>query len=109
MTSKVIVQMPLCTNKTVIEATDRGNGIVDLRFESHCCHIKDFAKALTEASYDDYVQLVGSRVLRLAEENHLTATCLVPVAVFNACWVETGMISKSLARKEPNACIIFDV
>lgn len=80
-----------------------------LRIESNCKHVKEFAEALTEAGPDDYIALADSRILRLAEQNHLTPTCLVPVAVVNACWVETGMISKNLARKNSSACIVFEV
>lgn len=109
MTSRVVVQMPLCTFQTIIETTDRGDGTVGIHIESDCSHVREFAKELTEATQDDYIKQVGSRIVQLAEENHLTATCLVPVAVFNACWVETGMISKSSARKYPTACVTFEV
>jgi hypothetical protein len=41
-------------------------------------------------------------------EMPLTPTCLVPVAVMNACWLENGMISKNLAREMGKMEIIFD-
>ena len=49
----------------------------------------------------------GSRILTEAEGGVLTPTCLVPIAVFNVCWVEAGMISKRLAIKEGQISIQF--
>jgi len=43
----------------------------------------------------------------LASEVGLTATCLIPVAIYNACWIEKGMISRRLALDKGHACIVF--
>jgi hypothetical protein len=45
--------------------------------------------------------------MRMATESGLTPTCLVPVAVYNACWMEQGLISKNLAMQRPSICIEF--
>ena len=55
----------------------------------------------------DLMDLEGSQIMKMASESGLTPTCLVPVAVYNACWMEHGMISKNLAMKKRTICIEF--
>lgn len=99
--------MRLCTHQTTIEAEDKGDGTVAVRIESDCKDVQHFAQLLTEVGPEDYTQIGGSKVWELAAQARLTPTCLIPTAVFNACWMETGMISKSLALKEKAICIHF--
>ena len=55
----------------------------------------------------DLMDLEGSLIMRMATETGLTPTCLVPVAVYNACWMEQGLISKNLAMQRRSICIEF--
>jgi len=38
----------------------------------------------------------------------LTATCLVPNAIYNAAFMELGMMTRSLARKAKQNTVILD-
>ncbi|MGD0057145.1 MAG: hypothetical protein ABSB83_04725 [Methanomassiliicoccales archaeon] len=107
MVSKVKVDMMLCSHETTIEAKDSGHGTVEVRFESSCKDVSHFARLLTSVSPDDYSKIIGSRILELAEKAGMTPTCLVPAAVFNVCWLETGMISKNLVKQKKSISIHF--
>ena len=107
MTSKVEVDARICAHKTIIEVTDKGGGTMAVHIRSECKDIRHFARLLPEVSPEDYTRWSGSRVWEMAEKAGLTTTCLIPVALINACWMEAGMISKRLALKEGAICVRF--
>ncbi|MGD1061126.1 MAG: hypothetical protein ABR879_06680 [Methanomassiliicoccales archaeon] len=107
MTSQVKVDTRLCSHETTIRATDKGDGTVGIEIESDCSSIQTYADKLKSADVRDLTEWSGSKVLELAGASGLTTTCPIPTAVFNCCWVEIGMISKSLARDRGPICIHF--
>ncbi|MCX6652709.1 MAG: hypothetical protein NT137_05075 [Methanomassiliicoccales archaeon] len=107
MPSSVRVDMTICSHQTVIRAKDRGDGIVDIDIESECDSVRHYASKLKFASIQDLTEWEGSKVLELASKSGLTTTCLIPTAVFNCCWVELGMISRSLAKDKSPLCMHF--
>lgn len=107
MTSKVEVEANICSHRTVIEVTDKGNGNMAVRIDTDCSSVRAYAEMLPELLTNDYADWEGSRILDFAAKAGLTTTCLVPVALINACWVESGMMSKRLALKEGPLCIRF--
>ncbi len=107
MPSTVRVEVPLCSHGALIRATDRGDGSVKIDIESDCKSVQHYATLLTGASMDDLTNWEESKVLSLAGSAGLTTTCLVPTAVFNCCWVELGLISKSLAKDKSPLCLYF--
>jgi len=78
-----------------------------VEIRTNCKSVQVFAERLSSVSMDDIMELKGSKIMDLASEVGLTATCLVPTAVFNACWLEQGMISKNLALSKERICIEF--
>lgn len=109
MTSKVRVDMPLCSHETTIEVEDSGDGILHVRIETTCEDVARYSKLIKELRIEDYSEFRNSKVLEKAAEACLTPTCLVPSGVFNACWLETGMISRNLVKKMDTLCIRFEV
>jgi hypothetical protein len=107
MTSSVRLDTRICSHETTVRATDKGDGTVDIEIVSDCKSIQTYAELLKSADTKDLTEWSGSRVLEMAEKAGLTTTCLVPTAVFNCCWVEVGMISKSLAKDKSPLCIHF--
>ncbi len=107
MPSTVRVEVPLCSHDATIRATDLGDGSVKVEIDSDCKSVQHYATLLKEASMDDLTSWEGSKVLQLAGSAGLTTTCLVPTAVFNCCWVEMGLISKSLAKEKSPLCLHF--
>jgi hypothetical protein len=108
MTSRVRVDMTICDHKTIIEATARDDGMVDVKIKSTCRDVRDFAKMLPPLGPEDYTSMQSSKILDLAAHSRLTPTCLIPTAIFNVVWMEVGMISKRHALKEKSICIYFE-
>ena len=106
MVSKVKVNAPICDHETEIIARASGNDtLVEIR--SNCKSVQTYAERLNSVSMDDIMDLKGSKIIDLASEVGLTSTCLIPTAVYNACWIEQGMISKRLALAKERICIEF--
>jgi hypothetical protein len=108
LTSKVRVDMPLCSHETLIEVEDSGDGTLQVRIETTCEDVARYAELIQELRLQDYSEFRGSKILEKAAEACLTPTCLVPSGVFNACWLETGMISRNLVKKLDTLCIRFE-
>lgn len=106
MPTKVVVDSPICDHQTTVEAELKGDE-VNFKITSSCRSIQTYASRLTSLKSDELTDFQGSKVLELAGETGLTVTCLVPVAVFNAAWIEMGMISRRLALEKKHACIRF--
>lgn len=83
------------------------DGVVNIDMDTTCEDIRHYSKLLGKVSVEDYSELEGSKIIKLAQEAGLTPTCLVPTAIFNACWLEAGMISKNLAMDVEELCIRF--
>ncbi|NLX46702.1 MAG: hypothetical protein GXY70_00805 [Euryarchaeota archaeon] len=107
MASRVRVVAPICSHDIWITAEMEGEDRLNVRIESDCSNVMDYAERLGTVTMDDISEMRGSRILTEAEGGVLTPTCLVPIAVFNVCWVEAGMISKRLAIKEGQISIQF--
>ncbi|MCX6650450.1 MAG: hypothetical protein NT131_02170 [Methanomassiliicoccales archaeon] len=107
MTSRVKVVTPICSHETWVTAEMDGEDRIKVKIESDCSNVMNYAEHLHSVSMDDINEQKGSRILTEAEDGILTPTCLVPIAVFNVCWVEAGMISKRLATKEGSVAIHF--
>jgi len=107
MASRVKVVTPICSHETWITAEMDGEDHIKVKIESDCSNVRNYAERLPSVSMDDINEQRGSRILTMAEDGILTPTCLVPIAVFNVCWVEAGMISKRLATKEGSVSIEF--
>lgn len=107
MPTKVIVDSKLCGFKTVVTAVSDGQS-TKVKLDSGCPKIKKYGENLSELSKDDLYRAETSQIFLRARESRLTPTCVVPVAVMNACWVENQLISKSLALSNKELKIIFD-
>jgi hypothetical protein len=106
LVSRVKVVAPICDHRTEIIARSCQDGIC-LEIFSDCPTIQSYAEMVKDLSKDDLMDLKGSKVIDLASEAGLTATCLIPTAIFNVCWLEMGMISRTMAKRNPNLCIQF--
>jgi hypothetical protein len=107
MVSRVKVVTPICSHETWVTAEMDGEDRIKVRIESDCSNVMNYGDRLQIVTMDDINEQRDSRILTEAQDGILTPTCLVPIAVFNACWVEAGMISKRLAMKESPVAIHF--
>ncbi len=100
------VDAPICDHQTIVTAERSGDETL-VTITSDCKSVHGFADRLRMVSMSDLMDLEGSMIMRMATETGLTPTCLVPVAVYNACWMEQGLISKNLAMQRRSICIEF--
>lgn len=108
MVSKVRVDMPLCSHLTLVEVEEAGDGSLRVKIETDCEDVARYGEMISELGVEDYSEIRNSKILEKAAEAFLTPTCLVPSAVYNACWLETGMISRNLVREFNSLCIRFE-
>lgn len=100
------VDAPICDHETIVAAERYGDETL-ITITSDCKSVLGFADRLRKVSMSDLMDLEGSKIIKMASESGLTPTCLVPVAVYNACWMEQGLISKRLAIQKKSICIEF--
>ncbi len=108
MVSTVIVKMNTCSKTHKVTVFLRDDGDLDVSIESDCPHVQEYAKKLTRITMDDAASFIGSRIVDPEVRMSLSAPCLCPNAVFDAAWMELGMLSKSLCTKVHNNEIILD-
>ena len=71
---------------------------IKIRIATDCDHIKEYADILTEVTLTDAMTKKDSRISESDIKLGLTPSCMVPNAVYYACWMEAGMLSKHLAQ-----------
>lgn len=98
MVNTVVAHMKTCskTNKVTVWLKDDGN--LGVKIVTDCPHVKDYASKLTEISIDDVTSFAGSKVVDPDIRASLSVPCLTPIAVFEAAWLELGMLSKNLVK-----------
>ena len=106
MVTRVKVDAPICDHQTEVIAYARSEG-VEVEIITDCSSVQLYASRLKGLTMDDIMDLKGSKIIDMASDAGLTATCLIPTAVYNACWVELGLISRRFALSRPNLCIQF--
>ncbi|MBQ7621851.1 MAG: hypothetical protein IJV47_04880 [Candidatus Methanomethylophilaceae archaeon] len=106
--SKVVVNMNTCSKYHVVEVKMNDAGNLDVIITSNCPHVQEYAKKLTEITLDDVTSFAGSKVVDPDIRATLSVPCLVPNAVFDAAWLEIGLLSPNLCNKAHNNEIILD-
>ncbi len=99
--------MDICGFRHHIMVEDASDGTFRVTIESDCPNVQMYDEMLGYVESEELTRLNDTRVIRLADAAGLTPTCLVPMAVLNACWVEAGLMSKNLACKSEPLRIIF--
>lgn len=108
MPSTVNVNMRVCDKTCRITATHREGGD-DIEMISNCKQLQDMAAALKDGvTSDDILDVYNSRVMKPEVRGTVCLECLAVPALFNVCWLEEGMISKSLAKKNKFNSVDFD-
>lgn len=91
--------MNVCDQVTEICVQDGKNGIYSITFDSECENAKDFFQGLESVDIVDLSDKENSRIFDKMRESRMSATCLVPIGLLNAGWMEAGLLSKNLAKK----------
>ena len=94
----VVVNARFCDKVHRISAILRDDGDLDLKVESDCDHVMQYAENIGPViSMMDVTEREGSRIFDPENQKPLTMTCLAPIAILDAAWLELGMMSKNRA------------
>ena len=108
MVSKVQVNMRTCSHVHNITVSTRDDGTMDVSIETDCPHVRDYADRLKTITMDDAMDFCTSRINDPEVRRALSATCLCPLGVMNAAWMEVGMLSKTLCSRVHSNDIVLD-
>lgn len=99
MTSTVVVNMRTCSKTSRVTAELQPDGdTIKIHIASDCPHVREYAEKLGDIHVADVVDIRGSRVVDPDVRIPLSVPCLLPNAIFDAAWMEVGMLSKHLAQ-----------
>jgi len=97
--SSVKVNMNMCDKVCMVKATLRDDGDLNIEIVSDCTDVQSYGNRLKKITVNDAVDYEHSAINSMEMRGNLSPHCLVPSAVFDAAWLELGMISKSLVKK----------
>ncbi len=108
MSTTVTAHMRTCGKTNKVTATLLDDGNIGISIESDCPNVREYAGKLGVISVSDVTDFRNSRVVDPDIRASLSVPCLTPIAVFDAAWIELGMLSKSLARGVRENSVSFD-
>ncbi len=97
--STKLVYKNICGHKTTIETRICSNG-TDVTITSTCKTVNDNDKNNFIVKTEDITKPIFeiNEIFEIIKNN--TPTCFLPTMIMNAIWIENGLLSKSLAKKE---------
>jgi len=95
----VNVKMNVCKKTHKITVLQRDDGDLDVLIESDCPKVAALGERLNKLSLTDITDFNSSKINDPKIRGDISPTCLSPTGVFNAAWIEMGMMSKSLVKK----------
>ena len=104
--SSVTVHSRLCDYVHTIQVVKDGRVLV-ASVTSDCPHVQGLDGL--KIPVRDLGQIRDNAILDRAQASGCSATCLVPCAIMNACWLEAGMMAESLCRSVGGASFEFDL
>jgi hypothetical protein len=100
--------MKTCSKTNRVTATLNDDGTIGIEIESDCPNVQEYARRLKVITIDDVTSFAGSKVVDPEIRASLSVPCLTPIAVFDAAWLELGMLSKSCARSVKENSVSFE-
>ncbi|KXS40291.1 MAG: hypothetical protein AWU58_1969 [Methanohalophilus sp. T328-1] len=103
--TEVTVNSRICGYKHKINAEKEGKKVkVDIT--SDCKKIQAMSKM--EVPRMEIFDIRDNYITKKAQEAHTCPTCIVPSGAIHACHLESGFISKTLAKESGSVSIDFD-
>lgn len=109
MPSTTIAVMNACEKRAKVTVTMREDGDMDVSIESDCDIVQAYGERLRKITPEDVYGFERSRINSDEIRGNLTPNCIVPNAVYNAAFLEMGLLTKSLAKKSHENSVILDV
>lgn len=107
MVTKVKVKMNMCGKEHVVIVDTIGPNNYSVEVQSDCPNVRAFMRKLDRLTMDDLVEKYTSRIFDRMRNSSMSATCLVPHGILSAAWMEAGLWSKNLAKKQERNTIEF--
>ena len=105
----VVVKARFCDKIHRVTVKMRDDGDLDLFVESDCEHVMQYAENIGPViTMADVSDREGSKVFDKDVQEPLTMTCLAPIAVLDAAWLEMGMMSVNRAKQIGSDEICFE-
>ena len=105
----VVVKARFCDKTHRVTVKMRDDGDLDLIVDSDCEHVALYGENIGPViSMADVTDREGSRVFNPKVQEPLTLTCLAPIAILDAAWIEMGMMSKHRALEIKSDEICFE-
>ena len=92
-----------------VEVSTREDGDMDVRIESDCKNVQEYARRLTRLTLEDATDYRKTKIYNPDYTEPLSLTCLCPVAVMTAAWKEVGMVSKTICKQAHSNELILDI
>ena len=104
--SSVTVHSSVCDYVHSIRVVKDGRELV-ASVQSDCPHVQGLDGL--RIPLRDLGLIRDNAILERAQASGCSATCLVPCAMMNACWLEAGMMAESLCRSVGGVSFEFDL
>jgi hypothetical protein len=107
MTSRVKVHMTVCDKTHLISVSAAEDGTFRIEAETECDHVKEFVEMVNPLSMTDLSDKANSKIFESMKRCAMSPTCITPVAIMNAAWIEAGMLSKNLALRSGSISVEY--
>ncbi|MBE6527823.1 MAG: hypothetical protein E7Z64_01450 [Thermoplasmata archaeon] len=98
MTSTIESKMTVCDKFIRVSATQKDDGTFDIVIDSDCDALKYFSQ-IGNVSMDDIMNFETSKINKEEVRGNMSMICVAPIMVYQACWMECGMMSKRIYPK----------
>ncbi len=99
MTSVIETNMSICDKRLKVTADLRDDGTIGIKVESDCDALKHFSEHLTSVNIDDVTNFETSTINKEQIRGNMSMICVAPIMVYQAAWMELGMMSRSIYPK----------
>lgn len=99
MVSVIETDMSICAKKIKVTAQMNDDSTFDIKVESDCDALKHFSEALTKVTMDDVVNFETSMINKEEIRGNMSMICVAPIMVYQAAWMECGMLSRRIFPK----------
>ena len=99
MTSIIESKMTICDKYIRVTTDQKDDGTIGIKIESDCDALKGFSENLTCITMDDILNFETSKINKENIRGNMSMICTAPIMVYQAAWMECGMLSKRIFPK----------
>ena len=98
MTSEIDIKMSVCDRKVHVAVSDNKDGTLAVDIKSDCPALENYSRDLKLITMDDIMCFEKSKINNENVRGNMSMICLTPIAVYQAAWMELGMMSKNIYK-----------